>query len=237
MVALVKGPTAVPASGIPNTCGKFSAQLLDGLAPHERDEILAAATKRQFAAKSVIAYQGDPADRLHLLMKGRAQLSYTTPKGKKIILLWHAPGQVLGGAALLSKPSHYLLSTEAVEACCTLAWDRATIHALARRHPRILENALLTASEYLTWYCAVHAALSTQSAQQRLSHLLVCLAQGIGREVRGGVELDVTNEELACAAGITPFTASRLLGKWRRSGIITKRRGKILISSLDRLAA
>ena len=32
----------MPASKIPDTCAKLSAQLLEGLAPHDRDEILAA---------------------------------------------------------------------------------------------------------------------------------------------------------------------------------------------------
>jgi CRP-like cAMP-binding protein len=237
MVALVQGPAAMRASETPDTCGKLSAQLLEGLAPQDYENVLAAATKRQFPAKSAITNQGDPADHLYLLMKGRAQLFFTTPNGKKIILLWIPPGHILGGFAFLSRPSHYLVTTEAVQASCTLVWDRATIRALAKRYPRILENALVTASEYLTWYCAAHAALSTQSAQERLFHLLFCLARGIGREIRGGVELDVTNEELASAANITPFTTSRLLGKWQRSGAIAKRRGKILIPSLDRLAA
>jgi CRP-like cAMP-binding protein len=225
----------MPASKIPDTCAKFSAQLLDGIAPPDCQKIFAAASRRQFPAKSIIAYQGEPADHLYLLTKGRAQLFFTTSSGKKIILLWLAPGQILCGAALLSRPTLYLVTTEAVEASSTLVWDRATIRALAERYPRIVENTLLTASEYLAWYCAAHAALSTRSAKERLSQLLVCLARGIGRRVRGGVELDVTNEELASAASITPFTASRLLSKWQRSGIIAKRRGKILIPSLDKL--
>jgi CRP-like cAMP-binding protein len=225
--------TALDAS----TCGKFSAQLLDGLAPADRDKVLAAATRREFRAKSAIASQGEPADHLYLLVKGRAQLYFTTVEGKKIVLIWLAPGHILGGSALLSKPSLYLASTEAVQASCTLVWSRATIRELAKRYPQILENALLTASEYLAWYCAAHAALGTQSAEQRLSDLMVCLTRGIGREVQGGVELDVTNEELASAANITPFTASRLLSKWRRSGVIAKRRGKIFIPSVVRLAA
>jgi CRP-like cAMP-binding protein len=237
MVASVQGPTAMPTPEIFETCGKFSAQLLDGLAPPDRGQVLAAATQKRFAAKSAIINQGDPADHLYLLTQGRAQIFFTTAEGKKLILLWLAPGQILGGFALLSKRAHYLATTEAVEDSCTLVWDRATIRGLAKRYPQILENAILTASEYLTWYCGVHAALNTQSAAQRLSQLIVCLGRGIGRKVRDGVELDVTNEELASAAHITPFTASRLLSKWQRSGTIAKRRGKILISSLDRLAA
>jgi CRP-like cAMP-binding protein len=192
----------VPTSEILAACGKLSTQFLDGLAPPDRDKVLAAATQRHFPAKSVIANQGGPAGHLFLLTKGRVRLSFTTREVKKILLLWLAPGQILGRFALLSKPSYYLTTTEAVEASSTLVWDRVTIRGLARRYSQILENAILTASEYLTWYCAAHAARSTQSAQQRLSQLIVCLAQGIGREVPGGVELDVINEELASATNI-----------------------------------
>lgn len=216
-------------------CKKSDACFLDGLDPLALDAVLSAATQRDFRAGSVIANQGDPANHLFLLTKGRARLSFTTWGGKEILLVWLAPGQILGAAALLSKPCFYLVTTEAAEDSTVLAWDRPTIRQLAKCHPQILENAILTAAEYLAWYCATHAALITESAQQRLSQVVLCLAQVIGRKVPGGVELDVINEELASAANITPFTASRLLSNWQRKGIIAKRRGKIVLRSPDRL--
>lgn len=216
-------------------CAKLRPQFLEGLTPSDLNTILSAATSRRFPAKSVIAEQGYPADHLFLLTSGRARFAFTTQDGKKILLIWLAPGQILGAATLLSKPSVYLVSTEAVEASSGLAWDRSTIRRLADRYSRLLENAISTASEYLTWYCASHAAMATQSAQQRLGQTLVCLAQVIGREMPDGVELDVVNEELASAANITPFTTSRMLSQWQRSGVIAKRRGKILIRSMNSL--
>lgn len=46
---------------------------------------------------------------------------------------------------------------------------------------------------------------------------------------------EANNEELANAACITTFTASRLLSRWQRSGVILKKRGKVVISSPERL--
>jgi CRP-like cAMP-binding protein len=57
----------------------------------------------------------------------------------------------------------------------------------------------------------------------------------MGRRVSGGVELDVTNEELANTANVTPFTASRLLSEWQRSGDVLKSRGKLLLRCPERL--
>ena len=57
----------------------------------------------------------------------------------------------------------------------------------------------------------------------------------IGERVSGGVELDVTNEELANAANLTHFTASRLLSAWQRHNVVKKSRGKILLRHPARL--
>ena len=92
--------------------------------------------------------------------------------------------------------------------------------------PVLLENALSTASDYLSWYLAAHVALTCHSAEQRLAGVLESLAGVIGQKVSGGVELDVTNEELASAANVTHFTASRLIGRWQRHNVMKKSRGK-----------
>jgi CRP-like cAMP-binding protein len=57
----------------------------------------------------------------------------------------------------------------------------------------------------------------------------------IGQEAPGGVALQITNEELANAANVTAFTASRLMSQWRRDRALVKRRGKVLLRSPERL--
>lgn len=56
----------------------------------------------------------------------------------------------------------------------------------------------------------------------------------LGRKGRVGIELDLTNEQLAVAARMTLFTATRKLRKWQGLGIVTKHRGKIVLPSLSR---
>ena len=209
-------------------------ELLRGLGQKEIDLILAAAKRRRFSAKSVMTYQDEPADHLLLLWKGRARYFFETPNGKKLILRWITPSDIFGGAALVSRPSTYLVSTEAVRDSVVLLWDGPTIRALARRFPELLENAIFLAADYISWYVAAHAALTSKTAQERLAHVLLELAPSIGQKVAGGIELDVTNEELANSANITPYTTSRMVSEWQRSGAIRKHRGKIIISSPER---
>jgi CRP-like cAMP-binding protein len=211
------------------------AHLLDGLASREREIILAAASRRKFAAGSVISTQGNLADRLYLLVKGCARFFYTTPEGQKILLIWMAPGDVFGGAAIVATPSSYLISAEAVRDCEVLVWDRATFRGFTDRFPKLLDNALSIALDYLDWYMMAHVALSCHTARERLARVLLSLSQAIGVKVAGGIEIDVTNEDLASSANITPYTTSRLMSAWQKSRAIAKHRGKVVLRSPERL--
>lgn len=228
-------PVTVPLSKPATATANLKSRFLEGFSPVDLNVILAAAKERHFTSNSVVINQGNPADHLFLLTKGRARFFFNTQEGRKIILLWLTPGEILGGAALLSSSSPYLVSTETLKDSSMLVWDRATLRNLAGRYPRLLENALLIGYDYLAWYVADHVALISHTARQRLAGVLVCLAQTIGEKVPGGFEFDATNEELAGAANVTPFTASRLLSEWQNNGAVLKQRGKVLLRSPERL--
>jgi CRP-like cAMP-binding protein len=211
------------------------SQFLDGLSPTDRNTILAAATQQRFFANSVITNQDHPADHLFLLTKGLVRFFSVTEGGKKLLFQWLGPADLFGVRTILSNPSSYLASSEAVTNSSVLVWDRPTIRGLVERYPRLLENALLTASDYVAWYFASHISLACFTVTQRLAQVLLTLARTIGKETPGGLELQITNEELANAANITSFTASRLMSKWQRDGALIKRRGKVLLRSPERL--
>jgi len=234
-VADCEGPSTMSAPRPSAAKANATWHLLEGIPPSDANIILAAAKTRRFPCNSVIANQGDPANYLFLLTKGRARFFFNTHDGRKVLLFWLTPGEVFGGMTLLSDPSCYLVSTESLKNSDVLVWDRITIRSLAVKYPRLLENALTTASEYLAWYLATHNALISHTPRERLARLLICLAEAISERTLSGFELDVTNEELANATNLTPFTVSRLLSAWQRDHTIEKRRGKIILRSFDRL--
>jgi len=221
----------LPAAVVPR-----HIELLQGLKPSDVHIVLGSAKRRRFPAKSVLTVQGEPADEFFLLSKGRARHFFDTPDGKKTILKWITPGQPFGAVAMVARPSTYFVSAEAVQECVALVWDALTIRQLARRFPQILENSLIIAADYFAWYVAAHTSLICHDARERVAHLLTALAPVIGEEVPGGdIEIDVTNEELASSTNITPYTASRLLSQWQKSGVLRKHRGKIRLHAPERL--
>ena len=98
---------------------------------------------------------------------------------------------------------------------------------LGIRLPQLLENVLLIAHDYLTWYVTGHVALIGQTARQRLAGPRLP-RRDHRRKVLKGLGC-VTNEEADAAANVTSFTASRLLSEWQDTGAIVKQRGKILL--------
>jgi CRP/FNR family transcriptional regulator, nitrogen oxide reductase regulator len=211
-------------------------RFLSGLPKSALNAILSTATHRQFLASSVIIHEGDPAERFFILSSGQGRHFILTSEGRKILMHWLTPGQLFGGAALLSTPSHYLASTEVLFNSCALVWDRTTIRELLSRSPGLLDNVLSIAiTENIAWLVAAQVSLSVDDATGRIAHMLVSLASGIGEAGPAGIEIRVGNDDLATGANVTPFTVSRTLAAWQREGVLSKARGKILLRKPERL--
>src|ERR1700761_5887960 len=67
-------------------------ELLQGLKLEELQLVLGAARIRRFSTKCVLTHQGEPADHLFLLWKGRVRCFFDTHDGKKVIQIWMTPG-------------------------------------------------------------------------------------------------------------------------------------------------
>jgi CRP-like cAMP-binding protein len=214
---------------------KLAPRLLDGLAPDDLAHVLGGGASQRFPHNSLIAREGYAADKLFLLLDGLARTFTTTPKGEKIVLLWIPPGEASGGRALLSRPTNYLVSTETVMESTVIVWERRVILSLSKQYPRLIENALLIASDYLAAYRDFHVAASYDSAGKRVAQVLSNLAHKMGREDLEGIAIAITNEELANQANVSIFTISRLMSEWQQKGLLAKRRGRVVLRSAEEL--
>jgi CRP-like cAMP-binding protein len=213
----------------------LKSRLFEGIPAGDVGAILDAAVQQRLAANTVVFQQGDPARSLYLLTEGRARHFYSTPDGRKMLLPWILPGEAFGVGALLPESTLYLVSAEAVTGGFLYQWDRAGIRALAGRHPRLLENVFAIAADLMHWAVDAHVGLLCHTAKERLAQVLMNLAQPIGKDGPEGIQLEITNEELADAANVTTFTASRIVSEWHRRGVLKKGRGKVLLRSPEKL--
>jgi CRP-like cAMP-binding protein len=223
------------ASEIASRVSLLAPRLLDGFAPSDLAIVLGAGTVRRFPAHTVIASEGQSADKVFLMLEGLARTFTMTRKGEKVVLIWIPAGQTSGGRAMMSKPMEYLVSTETVTESAVLVWNRSAFLPLTKQYPLLLENALLIASDYVESYRDLHVAASHDSAAQRVVRVLDNLAKGMGRKGFEGIVIEISNEELANEANVTIFTVSRMLSQWQRKGLLVKSRGKVIVRSPEEL--
>jgi len=200
-----------------------------GLAATQIAALMRAGREQRFIGRTVIVREGNPAHNLYLLTAGGARLFSSTEDGRNVFLFSVRPGDIFGGNALLSQPAVYLASTEAMQDSTVCIWTRKVIRSLAARWPVILENGLGIASDYLAWYSASHLSLIRHDARTRLLQVVSTLANDIGTKTPKGIALNVSNEDLASAANVTPFTASRIISNWQKQGAMVKGRGTLLV--------
>ena len=208
---------------------------LEGLSPAEVKMVVAKAGIRRYAANDVITNEATGANHLYLLLEGAGRGYALTSRGGKIGLGWFPAGTIMGWASLVSKRMDYIVSMEAVTNSSALVWDRVTIQSIVATLPRLLENAMQIAYEYVVTYRSLHLAALSDSAPQRLAQVLSQLATGMGHRVADGMELHIRNEDLANEAHVTIFTVSRQMREWQRQGLVRKGRGRVVVRKPEAL--
>jgi len=214
-----------------------SARLFAGLAREEIQSVLSASIRRRFKASETIIQAESPGTHLFLVRMGHADFFIVTENGHRILLRRMVPGNAFGIAAFLSEPVGYLGTATAVGDAELFSWERRELRQLARAHPRLSENALRIALNYIAMYARRHISLVSDSAQDRLAHVLSGLASKGGRVMPTGMEVDIKNDDLASLADVSFFTASRIMKKWACAGAVEKSRGKVLVRCPEKLLA
>jgi CRP-like cAMP-binding protein len=217
-------------AGLPTSIALFA-----GINEKQVAAITAAAHRKKVDANQQLYQEGDKADRLFLLGAGHVKFYRINKKGDEVLLSWLSPGDAFGLGAVLQPPYPYIGTTEAIQECEVYAWQKPSLGHLIRDCPRLVENTLRIVLHYLKIHADQVVEAITDRAEQRVARALLHLGDETGRIQSDGVEVEVTNEHLSALAHVSPFTASRLLNKWKRSGRVEKKRGKVLIHSPEQL--
>jgi len=210
----------------------FKSTFLDALTPREISALLQSARSITISPHEVLQQEGEPADRLWLLRTGRVAVYRLTRGGNKLFLRWGVPGDAFGFGTIVRAPAQYLVTIEAVQEASILAWNLATCQALISRYPGLSRGVNGSLSKYLDSIIDMFVMCQLQSSEERLARVLVESANQLGHAGPEGIEVDLKNEEVALAAHMSLFTASRHLSKWQRTGLLKKHRGKIVVPSL-----
>ena len=89
----------------------------------------------QFAPKDAFFSQGDPADSIFYLQRGRAKVTVVSTSGKEATITLLAVGDFVGEEALATMPGLRLATATAITACTALRISRVEmIHVMHEEH-------------------------------------------------------------------------------------------------------
>ena len=195
--------------------------LLADLPPEDVRKLLAIARRRTFSRGEVVFHHDDPADSLHLVVRGRFGARVLTPVGDSVLVDVVGPGQSFGELALLLPDARRSATVEALEAGETRSVRRDEFASLQREHPGVKDILLRLLAEQLRRSTDRVVEAHYVDAETRVRRRLLDLAA----TYEGGV-VPLTQEDIAAMAGTSRATVNRVLREEERSGTVALARGR-----------
>jgi len=180
-----------------------------------------------FHKNETVFSQGDAADTVFYIQKGRVKVVVLSEQGKEAVVGIFEPGQFFGEGCLNGHPLR-ISTTTALEDCVITAIAKTAMLAVLHNEPKFSE---LFMSYLLSRNSRIEEDLVDQlfnSSEKRLARLLLLLAN-FGKEGSlQPIKVQVSQETLAEMIGTTRSRVSFFMNKFRKLGFISYN-GKIEI--------
>ena len=204
--------------------------LLAGVAEDDVRALLSIARRRTFGKGEVVFHRDDPADSLHLVVRGRFGARVLTALGDSVLVDVLGPGQSFGELALLLPDARRSATVEALEAGETRSIFRHDFAVLQREHPAVKDVLLRLLAEQLRRATDRLVEAHYVDAETRVRRRLVELAS----TYEDGI-VPLTQEDIAAMAGTSRATVNRVLREEARLGALALARGRTAVLDPDGL--
>lgn len=217
--------------------------LLGLLDEGERHALERRGRRVRFPAGTRILHQGEPGDRVVLILGGRAKISYTTRAGRELVLRICGPGELVGELAVIDDRTR-LGSVVALEPVEALVVPASELRALLHERPALALELLRLLSLRFRDADLRRVEFGAADTTGRVAARLVELAdrygepeEADGREPALRVPLPLSQEELAAWTGASRAAVTGALRVLRELGWIETERRAVVVHDLDALRA
>ena len=172
------------------------------------------------AKKDIIFAQGDAADSVIYIKKGKLKVTVISKQGKEAVVAMLGADEFLGEGCLIGQPKRLATATAMTE-CVTMRVTKGEIQQVLKDEPAFSQMFI---SHILARNARVEEDLVDQlfnSTEKRLARLLLLLAN-FGKEGRPEpINAKISQETLAEMIGTTRSRVSHFMNKFRGLGFIT----------------
>ena len=175
----------------------------------------------ELQSKQALFCQGDKADSVFYLQKGRVRVTVVSHEGKEATITLLSAGNFVGEESLAAVPGLRLATATATDTCTALKIDRGEMISVMHREPKFADIFL---KFLLDRSMRTQADLVDQlfnSSEKRLARILLLMAE-FGKPGEPETFIPpVTQEALAEMIGTTRSRVSFFMNRFRRHGFIS----------------
>jgi CRP/FNR family cyclic AMP-dependent transcriptional regulator len=209
------------------------------LTPEAAAALTSVGQVRTYVRGRALLLEGQVADSVLLLRKGRVKVTSSTSTGREVILAFRGPGEMVGEQSALDEEprSATIVAVERVEALCLSARQ---FRSFLAAHPTAALTLLQMLSRRLRDADAKRIEFSTFTTIERVAGRLLELSERFGHQEEDGairIALPLSQHELAGATGASVESVGRALHTMRSLKCIETRRREIRVLDLEALEA
>jgi CRP/FNR family cyclic AMP-dependent transcriptional regulator len=192
--------------------------------------LLTSGTVRRFERGEILMRQGEPGSYVFILVTGRVKVARVDVDGNELLLAIRGVADIVGELAVLGGRMRSATVTALVP-CITYVLSASTFLRIVRER-RVEEILLRYLIDRQRESDDARAELAGLNAMQRVGRVLLRFASVAGGE---HPDLDISQDELAAAAGLSRASVAAALAILRQHGLVATGRRSLVIQDLPGL--
>ena len=213
------------------------AGIFQGGDPAAAEALAGSLESVEFARGHEIFAEGQPGDRLYIILSGKVKIGRRAPDGRENLLAVMGPSDMFGELSIFD-PGPRTSSVTAVTDVRAVSLDRPALREWIAKRPEIAEQLLRVLARRLRRTNNMLADLIFTDVPGRVAKELLRLAQRFGTQDGGLLRVthDLTQEEIAQLVGASRETVNKALADFAHRGWLRLEGKSVLILEPERLA-
>jgi CRP-like cAMP-binding protein len=218
--------------------GLAPGTFLAGLTDEERQALNGAGTRRAFRAATALMFQGEPDDRVMILLVGKAKVTHVDQQRRELLLSIRDPGDLLGELAFIDRRPR-VATVVALDDAEALVVPPPAFHRYLETRPRVAVALLENVASRFREATLERAQFGVADTMGRLAARILQLAERYGEPCQEGIEIDspLSHEDLAAWTGASRAGVSNALRKLRELGWVCAERRNLIVRDSEALRA
>jgi len=184
----------------------------------------------------VLFNEGDPGDRLYVIITGKIKLGRTSPDGRENLLAVLGPGEMFGELSLFD-PGPRTAAATAVSPVRMLGLGHDDLQSWLTGRPEVARHLLQALAKRLRRTNEALGDLVFSDVPGRVAKALLDLSRRFGRQTESGVLVahELTQEELAQLVGASRETVNKALADFAGRGWLRLEARAVVLLDVERL--